>query len=256
MTLFQTIILAIIEGLTEFLPVSSTGHLILAQRYLAVTTSEFSKTFDITIQFAAILAVVWLFRQQLLTNIKVWQQSFLAFLPTGLTGFLLYKSIRNFLFENPLITVYSLFLGGIALLIIDGIKKLHHGQNKVSDLSPIKLLTIGLSQSISVIPGISRSAAAIIGGLVTGLSRPQAVEFSFFLAIPTMLAATGYDLIRSGLNFSSWEYFTLLTGSVFSFFSALLAVKLFLNFVKRHDFTLFAIYRIVLAVIVLLTLKP
>lgn len=255
MTIFQAIILSVIEGLTEFLPISSTGHLILAQKYLSITTTEFSKTFDIVIQLAAILAVVWVFRQKLFSTFKIWKQSIIAFLPTGIVGFLLYKIIRNVLLERPLITVYSLFIGGLVLLLVDRLKKLHQGQNKSLNLPVTNLLSIGLFQSISVIPGVSRSAASIVGGLVSGLSRSQAVEFSFLLAIPTMFAATGYDLLKSGLSFSSQEYLILFISCIFSFLSALLAIKFFLEFVKKHDFTIFAVYRIALAVIVFLTLK-
>ena len=122
MTLFQAIILSVVEGLTEFLPISSTGHLILVQKYLSIESSEFSKTFDIVIQLAAILAVVWIFRQKLFSSIKIWKQSIVAFIPTGIIGFLLYKLIRDVLFERPLITVYSLLLGGLVLLLVDRLK--------------------------------------------------------------------------------------------------------------------------------------
>ena len=255
MTLFQAIILSVVEGLTEFLPISSTGHLILVQKYLSIESSEFSKTFDIVIQLAAILAVVWIFRQKLFSSIKIWKQSIVAFIPTGVIGFLLYKLIRDVLFERPLITVYSLLLGGLVLLLVDRLKNLNQGKKEFLNLSTLRLLDIGLFQSISIIPGVSRSAASIVGGLLSGLSRSQAVEFSFFLAIPTMLAATGYDLLRSGLNFSSQEYQILSIGCIFSFLSALLAIRFFLEFVKKHDFTTFALYRIILAIIVLFTLE-
>lgn len=255
MTIFQALILSLVEGLTEFLPISSTGHLILAQKYLAINPSEFSKSFDIIIQLAAILAVVWIFRYKLFSSLKIWQQSLLAFLPTGLIGILLYKVIRNFLLEQPLITVYSLLLGGLALLLVDRVKKINQGQKSWSNLSLLNLFSIGVFQSLSIIPGVSRSAASIVGGLISGLSRSQAVEFSFFLAIPTMFAATGYDLLKSGLHFSLGEYQILLVGCLGSFFASLFAVKFFLNFVKKHDFTLFAFYRIILAIIVLFTLK-
>lgn len=255
MNILQAIILAIVEGLTEFLPISSTGHLILTQKYLSITTSEFSKSFDIIIQFSAILAVVSLFRHKLFSGHKIWLQSIVAFIPTGIIGLIFYKYIRNTLLENPLITAYSLLLGGLALLLVDRIKALQSGQKNISTLSTTPLLSIGLFQTISIIPGISRSAASIIGGLFAGLTRSQAVEFSFFLAIPTMFAATGYDLLKSGLSFSPNELFLLFIGCLFSFLSATFAVKTFLKYVKEHDFTYFAIYRILLAVLVFLTLK-
>ena len=255
MTLLQAITLSIIEGLTEFLPISSTGHLILAQKYLDISTTEFSKTFDIVIQLAAILSVVWSFRTRLTSSPKIWKQSLIAFIPTGIVGFVLYRYIRDILLESPLITAYSLLIGGLVLLVVDRIKYFHQGQKSSLGLPTTQLLTIGFFQSISIVPGVSRSAASIIGGLVSGLSRVQAVEFSFFLAIPTMLTASGYDLLKSGLYFTQSEYLLLLVGCLFSFASALAAVKFFLGYVKVHNFTAFAIYRILLAVIVLLTLN-
>lgn len=255
MNLLHVILLSIIEGFTEFLPISSTGHLILAQKFLSIPTSEFSKTFDIVIQLAAILAVVWFYRKTLFSSLKTWKQTFIAFIPTGIIGFILYKLIRNVLLERPIITVYALFLGGLVLLIIDRIKKLNLGKKNSQDLSISRLVGIGLFQSISIIPGVSRSAASIIGGLLSGLSRPQAVEFSFFLAIPTMAAAAGYDLLKSGLVFTSTEYLLLALGCLISFFSALLAVRFFVDYVKKHDFTLFATYRIILALLVFIALK-
>lgn len=255
MTIFQAIILSVIEGLTEFLPISSTGHLILAQKYLSITTSEFTKSFDIAIQFAAILAVVWLFRHRLFQSLKIWRPAIIAFIPTGVIGFTLYKLIRNVLLGNPLIVVYSLFFGGLILLLVDRISKINSKPKSGADLSIPQLLGIGLFQSLSIVPGVSRSAASIVGGLSFGLSRAQAVEFSFFLAIPTMLAASGYDLLKSGLGFSSKEYLLLTLGCLISFFSALVAVRLFIDYVKKHDFTLFAIYRILLSIVALLTIS-
>jgi len=254
-TFFQAIILAIVEGLTEFLPISSTGHLILIQRYLSITSSEFSKTFDIVIQLSAILAVVWIYRKTLFSQFGIWKQSMVAFIPTGIIGFLFYKLIRNVLLEEPIIIVYSLFIGGVILLVVDKLTKINRGQGRILNLPPNKLIFIGILQSISVIPGVSRSATAIIGGLSTGLSRSQAVEFSFFLAIPTMFAAAGFDLLKSGMSFSAQEYSVLLVGCFFSFISALIAVRFFIDYVQKNNFTSFAIYRIVLALVVLLTMK-
>jgi len=178
-----------------------------------------------------------------------------AFIPTGIIGFLFYKLIRNVLLEEPIIIVYSLFIGGVILLVVDKLTKINRGQGRILNLPPNKLIFIGILQSISVIPGVSRSATAIIGGLSTGLSRSQAVEFSFFLAIPTMFAAAGFDLLKSGMSFSAQEYSVLLVGCFFSFISALIAVRFFIDYVQKNNFTSFAIYRIVLALVVLLTMK-
>lgn len=254
MTVFQVIILSIIEGITEFLPISSTGHLLLAQKFFSIESSDFSKTFNIVIQLSAILAVVWLFRHKFLNSYRHISQTLVAFIPTGLIGVLLYQFIHDVLLENPLLVVYSLFFGGVILLLIDQIPSLHRGTKKIEDLNLPRLVNIGLFQSISIIPGISRSAATIIGGLVSGLSRSQAVEFSFYLAIPTMLAASGLDLLKSGLNYSGREYSLLLIGCIFSFISAHITVKFFLDFVKNHNFTYFAIYRMIFAFIVWLSL--
>lgn len=256
MTILHSIILAIVEGLTEFLPISSTGHLILAQHFLHIPETEFTKTFDVTIQFFAILAVVWQFRRQIILSTKYWKNTFLAFLPTALIGFILYRYIKSYLLGNVYITVYSLFLGGIALLLFDYLYSHKKNGNtlKIVSLSPIRSFTIGLFQTLSVIPGVSRSAASIIGGLSTGLTREQAVEFSFYLAIPTMAAASGYDLLKSNLQFNSSELVILLIGCLLTFISATLAIKTFLNYVKKHNFFYFAVYRIILGVIIFLLL--
>jgi undecaprenyl-diphosphatase len=250
MTIFQVIILSIIEGLTEFLPISSTGHLILAQKYLGIPSTEFSKSFDIIIQLSAILAVTWFYRKKLLNSKNLWKKIIFSFLPTGILGFTLYPFVKGFLLDSVLITTISLFLGGLILLIVDRLPKLNHGKNSIKDLSFRELLTIGLFQSISMVPGVSRSAASIVGGLFSGLSRVNAVEFSFFLAIPTMLAASGYDLLKSGLHFTPSEYVLLGIGCLVTFISALISIKTFIRFVAQHNFTSFAIYRIILALTV------
>lgn len=254
MTIFQTIILAIIEGLTEFIPVSSTGHLILAQHFLNIPVTEFTKSFDIIIQLAAIFAVIWTFKDKILLSTKLWKNTFIAFLPTGIIGLILYKFIKSYLLGNPMVTVISLFVGGLALLIFDRVSKKPSRDKLITDLSPTKSVIVGVFQSLSIIPGVSRSAASIIGGLIAGLSRKEAVEFSFFLAIPTMLAASGYDLLKNGFSFSTEELIILGIGCFFSYISSAIAIKFFLNFVKKHDFTYFAIYRIIIAVIVFFTL--
>jgi len=250
MTYLQTIILAIIEGLTEFLPVSSTGHLILAEKFLGITTTEFTKSFNIIIQLSAILAVVLLYWSKIIRSRSLWKTIFLAFLPTGFFGFTLYKIVKGFLLGNVLVTCLALFFGGLALLLVDRLPQLKQTTKKINQLSLKGTLSIGLFQCLSMIPGVSRSAASIVGGLMTGLSRTEAVEFSFLLAIPTMAAASGYDLLKTGLIFTSHEYLLLLIGSLFSFFSALLAVKAFTSFVSKHSFTIFALYRIILSLLV------
>lgn len=255
MTYIQTIILAIIEGLTEFLPISSTGHLILAQKLLNITPSEFTKSFSIIIQLSAIIAVAILYSKKIVESKKIWKQIFIAFLPTGIIGFTLYRLIKDYLLENVFITVLALLLGGIVLLIIDFLIKPNTGSKTTQDLQNKNLLSIGLFQSFSMVPGVSRSAASIIGGLSNGLSRVEAVEFSFLLAIPTMAAATGYDLLKTNFSYSKDQIILILIGCAFSFLSAMFSVKIFTSFVSKHSLTIFGIYRIILAIIFLVLIK-
>ncbi len=254
MNYIQTIILAIIEGLTEFLPISSTGHLILAQKILGITSTEFTKSFDIIIQLSAIIAVIVLYWNKILNSKNLWKQITLAFIPTGVLGFTLYKFVKGFLLDNVTVTIFMLLIGGLILLIIDRLPKQKLNSKKITHLNTLNLLSLGLFQSLSMIPGVSRSAATIVGGLFSGLSRVEAVEFSFLLAIPTMAAASGYDLLKTGFSFSAHEYLLLAIGSLFSFLSAMVAVKIFTSFVAKHNFSVFAIYRIILALAFLIIL--
>lgn len=250
MDLLQTIILSIVEGLTEFLPVSSTGHLVLTSKLLNIPQTEFVKSFEIIIQLGAILAVILIYAKTLLTNKAVWLRILAAFLPTAVVGFTLYRGVKDFLIGNTLVTLAALFLGGIALIILELVhqeKESHAG--KIDDLSLKQSFLIGVIQSLSIIPGVSRAAATIIGGLFMGAKRKTAVEFSFLLAIPTMLAATGLDLIKSDFAFSQNEYLLLLVGLVGSFIVAIFAVKFLLKFVQTHTFIPFGIYRIILAIL-------
>lgn len=254
MTYFQTILLAIIEGLTEFLPISSTGHLILAEHFLKIPNTDFVKSFNIIIQLGAILAVAWHYRYKLISSHPLLIKLFIAFLPTGLIGFLLYPMVKNYLLDSPILVASSLFIGGLLLLLIDHLFQNRPAAHTLDQLPPKNLLTIGLFQSLSLIPGVSRSAATIVGGLTNGLSRLDAVEFSFLLALPTMFAATGLDLVQTRLSFSPQEYSLLVLGLVIAFFSALMAIKTFLKFVSQNNFTYFAYYRLLLAIIVMLFL--
>lgn len=255
MTYLQTIILAIIEGLTEFLPISSTGHLILAQKFLGITTSEFTKSFDIIIQFSAILAVVFLFWKKIFSSRSVWKQITIAFIPTGILGLTLYKIVKNYLLDSPLLIATSLFIGGVVLLVIDRLVFLKNNSKNIEALKTTNLVSIGLFQSLSMIPGVSRSAASIVGGMLSGLPKANAVEFSFLLAIPTMAAATGYDLLKTGFSFTSHELSLIILGSIFSFLSAYLAIKVFVSYVSKHSFSIFAYYRIILAIVIWISLK-
>jgi undecaprenyl-diphosphatase len=251
MTLFHVIILAIIEGISEFLPISSTGHLILASHLLHVQQSEFLKSFEIIIQLGAIFAILILYFRTILIDKKTLKNIIAAFLPTAGIGFALYKFIKQYLLSNPWVVVIMLFLGGIALIVIEYIfKKTEIKKGTISEISMRNATLIGVAQSLSILPGVSRAAATIVGGQLVGLSRSAAVEFSFLLAIPTMAAATGLDLIKSNIStFTSSEWGLLLTGCFISFVTALIVVKFFLRYIQHHTFIPFGIYRIVVSIL-------
>ncbi|TAL82133.1 MAG: undecaprenyl-diphosphatase UppP [Bacteroidetes bacterium] len=250
MNLFHALILSIVEGITEFLPISSTGHLILTSNLLYIPQTEFVKSFEIIIQMGAICAVLLLYGKFLLQRKgrKLLVNLFLAFIPTAILGFTLYKYIKQYLIGSSFVTVISLFIGG---LILVGFEKLFKSDKEktIETLTPLQSIYIGLGQSVSMIPGVSRAATTIIGGMLCGLSRRQAIEFSFFLAIPTMFAATGFDLVKTQFSFSSSEYIMLIEGFIGAFLTALIAIKFLLNFIQKHTFIPFGIYRIVIALL-------
>lgn len=250
MNYFQAVILSIVEGITEFLPISSTGHLILVSELLKIQQTEFVKSFEIIIQLGAIIAVAFLYWRMFFINKQIWQKVLVAFIPTGILGLTLYKLIKHFLVGNTFITLLSLFVGGVLLILLELMyKEKDHHVEKIENLSYKTAFFIGLFQSISMIPGVSRSAATIVGALFLGTKRKAAVEFSFLLAIPTMLAATGLDLVKNQFSFSSYEYSLLAIGLMGSFVVALIAIKFFMQFIKTHTFIPFGIYRIILAVL-------
>lgn len=257
MDFLQAVFLSIIEGITEFLPISSTGHLILTSNLLQIPETEFVKSFAIIIQLGAIFAVVFLYWKTLIQSFNIWKNIIIAFIPTGVLGLTLYKLIKDTLLGSPLIVVVSLFIGGVILIIFEKTfeEKSYHLEN-IERLSLKQALIIGLIQSISMIPGVSRSASTIIGGLLVGMKRKTAVEFSFLLAIPTMFAATGLDLIKTHFKFSSSEYLILVIGLVGAFVTATLAIKFFVKFVQTHTLTSFGIYRIVIAILYWLIILP
>lgn len=252
MTIIHSIILGIIEGITEFLPISSTGHLILAEQLLHIADSEFVKSFDVIIQLGAILAVVVVYWKKL-WNWSMIKKLVVAFIPTGIIGLALYKVVKTLLGSDTVV-LWALLLGGIALIAFEVWYK-KKGVNEpafvegVQDISYKQATAIGLFQAIAIIPGVSRSAATIVGGMLLGLSRATIVEFSFLLAVPTMIAASGLDLVKSHSHFTGGEYAVLLVGFIVSFFVAWASIKWLLNFVRRHDFIPFGIYRIVVAIL-------
>lgn len=255
MDYLSAIILSIVEGITEFLPISSTGHLVLASNLLQIPQTDFVKSFEIIIQLGAIMAIVVLYFKTLTTNLKIWKNIVLAFIPTAILGLIFYDFIKTVLLGNIYITLMAIFLGGVILIFID--KLIPNSSKKTSNLEKITLrnaLLIGLFQSVSMIPGVSRAAATIIGGLFLGLDKKSAVEFSFLLAIPTMLAATGLDLIKSNFNFTSSEWLILAVGFIGSFITALVVVKWFIQYIQNHSFFAFGIYRVILSIIFFLFL--
>lgn len=239
-------ILSVIEGVTEFLPISSTGHLILAQHVLNFNQNEFIKTYIITIQLGAIIAVLYFYRNVLLRNYQLWLKLFVAFLPSLFIGYPLYKFIKGQLFECQFTVVSALFVGGVILLIMD---RIHNANNQKTETITYKMaLLIGLFQTISIIPGISRSAATIIGALLIGLNKKKAIEFSFLLAIPTIFAATVLDLINNAPSLTNFNVLTLIMGCTISFIVALGTIKWFLSYVQKLKWSFFGWYRIILSI--------
>ena len=247
MTPFDALVLGIVEGITEFLPISSTGHLILANSLLQIQSSDFTKSFDIVIQLGAILAVVVLYLRSFF-DIEVIKRLIIAFIPTGVIGLVLYKLVKAYLLGNDIVVLTALALGGVALIVFE----LLHTEplDATSDIRSIsykQALAIGLFQSIAVVPGVSRSAATIVGGLMLGIKRITIVEFSFLLAVPTMGAATGLDLLKSYSTFTTANTIALSIGFVVSFVVALASIKFLLAFVRNRSFIVFGVYRIVIA---------
>jgi undecaprenyl-diphosphatase len=252
MTYLQAIIIAIIEGLTEFLPVSSTGHMILADSLMKIENPEFAKTFEIAIQLGAIMAVLLLYFKRFLAGINIYLKLAVAFIPTGIIGFLAYKTIKHYLF-NPFTVSISLIIGGVVLILLDKWSSNKESEYKeVEDISFTGAVKIGLFQCLSMVPGVSRAAATIFGGIFSGFNRKQAAEFSFLLAIPTMFAASGYDLLKEKDNIHSEDLKLLLIGALVAFIVAVLAVKGFVAFLNKYGFKHFGYYRIILGLVFLI----
>ncbi len=256
MTAIQAVVLGIVEGITEFLPVSSTGHLILAAHALQIPETEFLKSFEIVIQLGAILAVLAIYWRKLLTNGKIFSRVAVAFLPTAVVGLLLYKMIKTYLLGSETVVLWSLAIGGALLILFE---RFHREKASAADttteLESMRYgtaLAVGLFQSAAIVPGVSRSAATIVGGLLAGMSRSAIVEFSFMLAVPTMLAASGLDLIESAGSFARQDIVLLALGFATACISAFFAVRFLLRYVQKHTFAPFGVYRILIAIAFLL----
>jgi undecaprenyl-diphosphatase len=246
MSVLHAIILGIVEGITEFLPISSTAHLILASRLLALD-SEFVKSFEIIIQFGAILSVVVLYWKKF-WHWDVLKKLVVAVIPTGVIGLTVYKAVKGYLLGNLTVVLLSLLIGGVALIVFERFRASTDTEVDFREITYRKAFLIGLFQAIAVIPGVSRSAATIVGGSLIGVSKRTIVEFSFMLAVPTMLAATGLELVK-GRAALAGHYGVLAVGFLVSFVTAIIAIKSFLGYIKRHDFSVFGWYRVALAVV-------
>ncbi len=248
MTFFDATILGIIEGLTEFLPISSTGHMILVSKLLGLEQTDAHKAFEVSIQLGAILAVLSLYLGKLKQSPTVLIKLGVGFLPTAILGFTLYKIVKSFFNEQTV--VFMLIFGGIILILVDRFfHKFKHETIDLKDVTYKQSIIIGFFQSLAMIPGTSRSAATIIGGLVAGLDKKTALEFSFLLAIPTMFAATFYDIYKNAAIMASADLGNIAVGFISAFIVALLTVKVVTSFVAKIGFTPFGVYRIAVAIL-------
>jgi len=255
LTLLQAIVIAIVEGITEYLPISSTGHMIITSSLMGIHTDEFTKLYEVAIQLGAILAAVVYYWQKFFDfkNWRFYLKLIVAVIPALLLGKLFSDKI-DLLLESTLTVAVTLLLGGIVLIFIDRFFQ----ENSIDDEAGItnrKAITIGLWQCLAMVPGVSRSGASIIGGMQQKLSRRLAAEFSFFLAVPTMCAATGYKILKGYEAFDRDSVMLLLVGNAVAFVVALVAIKFFITFLQKHGFKAFGWYRIVLGIILLVLLQ-
>ncbi|WP_297441496.1 undecaprenyl-diphosphate phosphatase [Sulfurimonas sp.] len=254
MTIYDSIILGVIEGFTEFLPISSTGHLIVASEFLGIDQTNVTKAYEVIIQFAAILAVVFNYKEKFtLKHINLWTKVFLAFLPIGIVGFIFSHQIKELFSIN--IVAIMFIVGGIVFLLVEKFYIPNEKEliNDVEDVSIKQSLWIGIAQVFALIPGTSRAGSTIIGALLVGLSRKASAEFSFLLAFPVMSAVTAYDLLKHYHEFSGANLEALAVGFVVSFAVAYVTIKLFLKFLEKFTFVAFGVYRILFGVLLLST---
>ena len=253
MGLIEAIVLGIVEGLTEYLPVSSTGHMIITSSLMGIQSEDFVKLFTVCIQLGSILAVVVLYWKRFFRSVALYYKLFIAFLPAVVFGLLFKDQIDNML-ENVIVVAVSLIIGGVFLVFVDSF--LGKGKKDSEDsASYTNALVIGLFQTISMIPGVSRSAATIIGGMSQGLTRKAAAEFSFFLAVPTMFAATVkslFDYYQNGIELSSQEWKLLATGNIVAFIVSVIAIRFMIGILQKYGFKIFGYYRIIAGTVILL----
>lgn len=252
MNLLHAMILGVVEGATEFLPISSTGHLILTSHLLKIPASDFLTSFEIAIQVGAIAAVLFLYGKSVIVNYEILKRVLVAFLPTAMVGLVFYHWVKNYLLKSTGVVLWALFWGGLFLVIFEWLyrpKEKASYQDSLTSISYKQCFWIGVCQSLAIIPGVSRSAATIVGGLVLGITRRTIVEFSFLLAVPTLLAATGLDLVKHRHSFSAEQSTFLLAGFLAAFFTAILSIRFLLEFIKNHRFASFGVYRMLVALL-------
>lgn len=250
MTIFHVIVLGVVEGFTEFLPISSTAHLVLVSELFRLGQSEIVRTFEIAIQSGAMLAVLVFYWRKFLEWERL-KRIAVAFIPTAIIGLVIYKLAKEYLVGNIVVILAALFVGGICLIIFEKVFGKNSGK-EITALSYGKTAVIGVVQALAIIPGVSRSAATIIGGTMLGVSRTAIVEFSFLLAVPTILAATGLDVVKNLDLFTKDVVGIFILGLVVSFVTALVSIKFLLAYIKKYSFVGFGVYRIVLAVVLAL----
>ena len=252
MTIFDAIILGIIEGFTEFLPISSTGHLIVASKFLGIDESSVNKAFEVIIQFSAILAVFFNYKDKFhISKIPLWTKVFLAFIPIGAVGFVFSHQIKELFSINVVAIMF--IVGGIIFILVEKFA-LHVERRTIDDVEDVSLkqaMIIGFAQIFALVPGTSRAGSTIIGALLVGLSRKASAEFSFLLAFPVMSAVTAYDLLKHYHEFTGANLINLSIGFIISFFVAFLTIKLFLKFLDKFTFIPFGIYRILFGILLL-----
>ena len=254
MDIIQAIIIGIIEGFTEFLPISSTGHMIVASKFLGIDESALMKAYEVIIQFSAIMAVMLIYRDKItFKKIDLWMKLLLAFLPLAIVGFI-FKDVIKSLF-NVQTVAWMFIIGGIVFLIVEYFYKESEQHIKdVEEVSYKQALWVGVAQIFSLIPGTSRAGATIVGGLLAGLDRKTSSDFSFLLAIPVMAAVSGYDLLKHYKDFADANLGAFIVGFAVSFLVAYITVKLFLVFIQKFSFVPFGIYRIIFGIILLMIL--
>lgn len=250
MTIFHALILGIVEGITEFLPISSTAHLLFATRLMGLEQTEFLSSFDIIIQLGAIAAVAITVWRRFLADPRLVVVTIVGFIPTAILGAFAYPYVKEILNASPLIPILTLGLGGVFLVVFEQTRR--HRMSSGIDLPSAtykQSILVGLAQTVAFVPGVSRAAASVIGGMLAGLNRKAAVELSFLLAIPTMAAATGFDLVKTGFSFTREEWMLLGVGMVASFVTALIVVRWLLRYIETHTFASFGVYRIIAAIV-------